>query len=190
MTKQSAKKETEAKSEVTGEKLVEMTNDKETKAIIKYLVDKMDKMEAFCGTLGTRIDSINAAMDDVKAQVNGSDPGFERALKDGSSAPRVLNKSQEEIYGTLAGQELQDITHKVLGSDCHAYVKADKVLPRTMFTVLVSERLSGQKDNFRTRQINNASATSDAKQWLEKIKSNLFRQYSREDKGAPEFRTR
>lgn len=170
------------------DKMLELTKDKETKAVLEFLIKRLDSFEESMTSINGRIDGVKERLDDLDAQVRGEESGFDSVLRKEGSDPLVLNKSQQEQYGTLGGQELQDITHKVLGSDCHAFIKSDAILPRSFLSIYVSDRLTGGGSNWRTRQINNASAGQDAKKWCEMVKSNLFKQYSRENKGAPEFR--
>ncbi len=176
------------KSTQVDEKILELTKDKETKALLEFLIKRLDTFDENLFSVNARLDGMKANVDELNAQVRGEESAFDNALNKQGSEPLVLNKSQAEQYGSLGGQELQDITHKVLGSDCHAFIKSDPVLPKSFLSIWVSDRLTGGGSNWRTRQINNASAGADAKKWCEMVKSNLFKQYSRESKGTPDFR--
>lgn len=172
------------------EKIADVIPDADTKAILEYTLKRIESMEQSLVGFGSKLDGLVGRMDTIEAVMKGEDAGFEKALKDSNpdNAPRVLSKDESGVRGTLAGVELQEVVHKVLGSDCHAYVLSDAVLPKSFLSILIPERLSGIKNDFRSKQINNASASSDTKKWCELVKSNLFRQYAHTDKGAPEFR--
>lgn len=174
------------------EHIAELVKDKETRGLVEYLLKRIEAYEESLTQFNSKMDAVVARVDTVEAVMKGEDAGFEKSLKGAvaGSEPKILSKSESEIRGTLASTEIQDMVHRVLGSDCHAYIKSDNVLPQSFLSLLVPERLSGVKDDYRSRQINNASAGSDVKKWCETVKSNLFRQYVREDKGTPDFRIR
>src|SRR5690349_16462604 len=93
------------------EKVTELVKDKELKGLLEYLLKRLETFEEALMQTNSKLDTAISRTDVIEAVMHGEDAGFEKSLKNATaeSAPRILNKSEEEIRGTLAGEELQSI---------------------------------------------------------------------------------
>lgn len=154
---------------------------------LNYAHERMDRHEELLKGVYNKIDRLLDEVKDVKLRTEGKDIEFERALRAAKETIPELTKSQAEIFGTIAPQALRDIVEQVLGTDFGAYTRSERALPTTFFTLLVPKRLSGMEMDFRSQSISNASPEADVKKWCEKVKSNIFRQFTLQNTGTPRF---
>ena len=173
---------------------IEPTERKTTKALVTDVYKHMNVVHERLDTLEDLIKLCFkkqiAAADAIEALQlisEGKNPEFERNLKKAEEAPPELTDSQTEIYGPIAPSAVLEIVHQVLGVDFGGYMKPDSMIPRTLFTVLVPERLTGLRFDFRSVTVDNISTAQDVKKWCEKVKSNIHKHFSAKNVGNPNF---
>jgi hypothetical protein len=148
---------------------------------------RIDKHEDLIKAIYRKMEYLELAMKRVEDLATGKDVNFEEALRKETVNKVLVTEEMRDLYGDEAPADIQTIVSNVLGRDVVCFMKPNRAIPSSLFTVLVPKRLSGNENDFRSCTIYNASAESDVKKWCERVKSNLFKTFASQSKGVPMF---